>query len=235
MNSRQESPPPHNPCGCKDAKSRNISSNAGAGIGMGRATEMEDETSSGIGSTSAASSSSKDGMTVEECQNMIRRSLQTPTVKFLMEHLKKGGCEISDNFIKADHCGDKISGGYVQGKGIVICSNHLTMQDEVSQVIKHELIHAYDECHAANLNWADCAHHACSEIRANHLSGDCHFKRELLRGYLKMRGHEQDCVKRRAMKSVKSNPYCSAAAAKDAIEAVWDICYNDTRPFDRAP
>jgi mitochondrial inner membrane protease ATP23 len=35
--------------------------------------------------------------------------------------------------------------------------------------------------------------------------------------------------------SLKKNPYCSEAASKDAIEAVWDICYNDTRPFDRAP
>ena len=45
----------------------------------------------------------------------------------------------------------------------------------------------------------------------------------------------KECVKRRSLASVKVNPYCSEAAAKDAIEAVWDICYNDTRPFDRAP
>ena len=32
-----------------------------------------------------------------------------------------------------------------------------------------------------------------------------------------------------------ANPYCSKAAAKDAMEAVWDVCYNDTQPFDRAP
>ena len=29
------------------------------------------------------------------------------------------------------------------------------------------------------------------QIRANHLSGDCHYKRELLRGSMKIRGHEQ--------------------------------------------
>ena len=45
----------------------------------------------------------------------------------------------------------------------------------------------------------------------------------------------KDCVKRRALMSVKNNPYCSEAASKDAIDAVWNICYNDTRPFDRAP
>lgn len=45
----------------------------------------------------------------------------------------------------------------------------------------------------------------------------------------------KECVKRRSLESVKNNPYCSETAAKDAIEAVWNICYNDTRPFDRAP
>lgn len=29
------------------------------------------------------------------------------------------------------------------------------------------------------------------QIRAGHLSGDCHYKRELLRGFTKIRGHEQ--------------------------------------------
>jgi hypothetical protein len=29
------------------------------------------------------------------------------------------------------------------------------------------------------------------QIRAGHLSGDCHYKRELLRGFMKIRGHEQ--------------------------------------------
>ncbi|OAY25620.1 mitochondrial inner membrane protease ATP23 [Manihot esculenta] len=175
------------------------------------------------------------GLTVEECQDMIRRSLETQKVKFLKEHLEKAGCGIGDNFINAVNCDKNISGGYVRGEGIMVCSNHMNVQDEVNQVVMHELIHAYDDCRAANLDWANCAHHACSEIRAGHLSGDCHYKRELLRGYMKIRGHEQECVRRRVMKSVIANPYCSEAAAKDAMEAVWDVCYNDTKPFDRAP
>lgn len=106
---------------------------------------------------------------------------------------------------------------------IMVCSNHMNVQDEVNQVVIHELIHVYDDCRASNLDWANCAHHACSEvstimpayciiiyfvgwvsqviqsfsqfnmkqIRAGHLSGDCHYKRELLRGFMKIRGHEQ--------------------------------------------
>ncbi|GFP94511.1 probable serine/threonine-protein phosphatase 2a regulatory subunit b'' subunit ton2 [Phtheirospermum japonicum] len=47
---------------------------------------------------------------------------------------------------------------------IVVCSNRLQIQDEVTQVVIHELIHAYDECRAANLDWSNCAHHACREV-----------------------------------------------------------------------
>ncbi|KAB2023069.1 hypothetical protein Goshw_029733 [Gossypium schwendimanii] len=176
-----------------------------------------------------------EGCTIKECQDMIQRSLRTPMVKFLMEHMEKTGCKVGDNFIKAVNCNRKMGGGYVRGEGIVVCSDQVKIQDDVNQVVIHELIHAYDECRASNLDWTNCAHHACSEIRAGHLSGDCHYKREFLRGFMKIRGHEQDCVRRRVMKSVIANPFCSETAAKDAMEAVWDVCYNDTKPFDRAP
>ncbi|PQM34802.1 mitochondrial inner membrane protease ATP23 [Prunus yedoensis var. nudiflora] len=195
---------------------------------------MADEPAPEPGS-SRFSSAVNGGKTLEECQDMIQRSLRIPMVKFLLKHLEQAGCGIGDRFIKAVHCDKQIAGGYARGEGILVCGNHMNIQDEVNQVVIHELIHAFDDCRAANLNWANCAHHACSEIRAGHLSGDCHYKRELLRGFVKIRGHEQDCVRRRVMKSVIANPYCSEAAAKDAMEAVWDVCYNDTQPFDRAP
>lgn len=38
--------------------------------------------------------------------------------------------------------------------------------------LTHELVHAYDHCRAF-VDWSNCVHHACSEIRAAHLSGDC--------------------------------------------------------------
>ncbi|KAI4331351.1 hypothetical protein MLD38_029544 [Melastoma candidum] len=175
------------------------------------------------------------GISVEECDDMIQKSLKTPTVKFLRERLAKAGCSVGPDMIRAVTCDKQITGGYVPGKGIIVCSNNMRSQDDVNQVVKHKLINAYDDCRAANLNWANCAHHACSEIRANHLSGDCHYKRELLRGNVKIRGHEQECVRRRVLKAVAANPHCSEVAASDAMDAVWDICYNDTQPFDRAP
>ena len=47
----------------------------------------------------------------------------------------------------------------------------LFLQDEVSHALTHELVHAYDHCRAVNLDWTNCQHHACSEIRAAALSG----------------------------------------------------------------
>lgn len=172
-------------------------------------------------------------MSQEDCVAGIRSALKHPTVRFLRERMEKAGCPVWPRLIQAATCSS--AGGYASREGVKICCNHMQFQDEINQVLIHELIHAYDDCVGKNLDWKNCAHHACSEIRANHLSGDCHYKRELLRGFMKIRGHEQECVKRRALMSVKNNPYCSETAAKDAIEAVWDICYNDTRPFDRAP
>ncbi|WOL11305.1 hypothetical protein Cni_G20067 [Canna indica] len=176
------------------------------------------------------------GMSHKECVSCINKSLAHPTVKFLREKMAQAGCPVWVNLLSAMTCKGQTSiGSYASGRGITICCNQATVQDEIDQVIIHELVHAYDDCRAKNMDWTNCSHHACSEIRANHLSGDCHYKRELLRGFMKIRGHEQECVRRRALKSVQVNPHCSDASAKDAIEAVWDICYNDTSPFDRAP
>uniref|UniRef100_A0ACD5V6Q8 Uncharacterized protein n=1 Tax=Avena sativa TaxID=4498 RepID=A0ACD5V6Q8_AVESA len=173
-------------------------------------------------------------MTIKECVGGISAALKNPMVRFLREKMDQAGCPVWPLLIQAVNC-NHASGGYNGGRGITVCCNQMRYQDMIEQVLIHELIHAYDDCVGKNIDWKNCGHHACSEIRANHLSGNCHYKREMLKGFLKIRGHEPECVKRRALLSVKQNPNCSDTAAKDAIEAVWDICYNDTRPFDRAP
>ncbi|KAK7381043.1 hypothetical protein VNO78_33567 [Psophocarpus tetragonolobus] len=177
----------------------------------------------------------KNSKTEEECQAMIQKSFRTPMVRFLRERLEKAGCAVGDNFFKAVTCNEEISGSYSRGEGVKVCSNYVRIQDDVNMVVIRELIHAFDDCRTANLDWSDCSHCACTEIRTNHLSGDCHYKRELLRGFIKIQGREQECVKRKVLKSLSANPNCSGFAAKDAMEAVWDVCYNDTQPFDRAP
>ena len=42
-------------------------------------------------------------------------------------------------------------------------------------------VHAFDDCRA-KVDWSNCVHHACSEIRAANLSGDCSFMQEMMRG-----------------------------------------------------
>jgi inner membrane protease ATP23 len=46
--------------------------------------------------------------------------------------------------------------------------------------------------------------------------------------------HHQECVKRRAILSVTANPNCSSPEqAAQAVNQVWDVCFQDTRPFDQ--
>ncbi|XP_058754458.1 mitochondrial inner membrane protease ATP23-like [Vicia villosa] len=172
---------------------------------------------------------------LKDCEGMIQKSLNNPLVKTLREQMEKAGCPVKDKFFKATICLNSYGGVFTPGKGITVCANKKQNQDNVTQVIIHELIHAFDDCRAANMDWTNCAHHACSEVRAGHLSGDCHYKRELLRGFLRIKGHEQECIKRRVMKSLASNPFCAGSAAKDSMDAVWNTCYNDTAPFEKAP
>uniref|UniRef100_A0A0D9VFY2 Mitochondrial inner membrane protease ATP23 n=1 Tax=Leersia perrieri TaxID=77586 RepID=A0A0D9VFY2_9ORYZ len=199
------------------------------GNGVPEATGMEASSGSGPPRNNHC-------MPFEDCVAGIISAFQQPTLRFLREQMEKAGCPVLLRMIRAMNCtSTNRSGSYCSGKGITVCCDQMQIQDHINQLLIHELIHAYDDCVTKNIDWTDCAHHACSEIRANHLSGNCHYKRELLRGFMKIRGQEQECVKRRSLMSVRNNPYCSNSAAKDAVEAVWDICYNDTRPFDRAP
>ena len=48
---------------------------------------------------------------------------------------------------------------------VVICHNHVGSQQEIDIALVHELVHAYDHCRGANLDWSNCAHHACSEVQ----------------------------------------------------------------------
>ncbi|XP_020571016.1 mitochondrial inner membrane protease ATP23-like isoform X2 [Phalaenopsis equestris] len=160
-------------------------------------------------STTFESGNSAAGLSQEECMNRIVKSLKHPTIKFLRKHMELAGCPVWVKLIMAANCKRKgIAGGYSTGNGIIVCCNHLAYQDEINQVLIHELIHAYDDCRAKNMDWKNCAHHACTEIRANHLSGDCHYKRELLRGFMRMRGHEQlPCLQIFPFRSSCNLPY----------------------------
>ena len=106
----------------------------------------------------------------------------------------------------------------------------------LTRSLVRSLVRSFVRCRGKDLDWTNCQHHACSEIRAASLSGDCNFKMELLRGHYSIAKQHQACVKRRALLSVKMNPYCQGrGVAEDAVERAFETCFRDTSPFDRRP
>jgi len=120
---------------------------------------------------------------------------------------------------------------------IFLCQQHLVNEQHAHESMVHELIHAIDLCRTKMDPINNCIHMACTEIRAENLSGECGAVRELVNQRTtmgKFRGHGAECVKRRAILSVKANPNCTEKAA-DYVEAAFERCFRDTFPFDRHP
>eukprot|EP00980_Cylindrotheca_fusiformis_P010855 scaffold2462_cov127-Cylindrotheca_fusiformis.AAC.12 len=118
---------------------------------------------------------------------------------------------------------------------IYLCQEHVTGAKHASSILAHELIHAIDMCRAKMDPLHNCMHLACTEIRAENLSGECNMNWEFMRGKLdSWFGHGQQCVRRRAIDSVSANPNCTQKAEL-YVDAAMKRCYNDTFPFERHP
>ncbi|KAJ1473661.1 peptidase M76 [Baffinella frigidus] len=132
----------------------------------------------------------------------------------MMGHMEKAGCPVDPKeFFVVRHCAENVGGGFdaeasKQG-GIVLCQNHIRDYEHAELTLTHELIHSFDHCRAY-VDWSNCVHHACSEVRAANLSGDCSMFQEFNRGHMNFKGQGQECVRRRATLSVSMNPSCSA-------------------------
>lgn len=116
---------------------------------------------------------------------------------------------------------------------MLLCANaiqkHRVPQRMVTEALTHELIHAFDACRA-KVNWLDCYHIACSEVRAANLSNDCTLMNELRRSNFRFKGQGGKCIRRRAELSVSSHPQCKDITKK-AVETVFDVCTDDISPF----
>jgi inner membrane protease ATP23 len=124
-------------------------------------------------------------------------------------------------------------GGFSLKDGVVVCADKLNVQTEVTNTIRHELVHAFDHCRA-HVDWTDIDHLACAEIRAQNLSGECSWFSEVGRGNMNVRKQHQFCVRRRAELSVlQVHPDPKAAAA--AVNRVFDRCFADTEPYTQIP
>lgn len=95
------------------------------------------------------------------------------------------------------------------------------------------MVHWFDHCRFL-VDWSNLRHHACSEIRAASLSGDCGFGREFQRRIYGFKLQHQNCVKRRAVLSILVNPACGGdrEKAERTVDEVFESCFGDTRPFD---
>lgn len=96
------------------------------------------------------------------------------------------------------------------------------------------MVHAWDHLRF-KVDWESSLRHAaCAEIRASSLSGECRFMREFVtRGQWKLTQQHQECVRRRAVLSVRGRPFCKDdVEAVKAVNEVWESCFSDTRPFD---
>ena len=176
------------------------------------------------------------------CASMLEKALEDNTVKFMLERMENLGCAIPSNFVRCETCESESIIGHFdplsQKKGVKLCEDVLEKfpvlgQRHVTRTVVHELVHAYDHCRA-KVDWLNCYHHACSEIRAAHLSGDCYIQEEVSRGNFSLKGQGYACVRRRAELSLANNPKC-AKVAQEAVNHVFDMCVKDTSPFIRAP
>ena len=121
---------------------------------------------------------------------------------------------------------------------IYICQEHVTGPKHANTILIHELIHEIDMCRAKMDPLRNCMQLACTEIRAENLSGECNLSWEFLRGKVNGKtnlfGHGKECARRRAIDSVRANPNCTEKAAL-YVDAAMERCYADTFPFERHP
>jgi len=158
----------------------------------------------------------------------------SPSVIFMRQQIAKVGGNMNASNIVCDVCDEYKAGGFHPDLGILLCENRIYSKWHLEDTLTHELVHAYDHC-KFDVNWADLRHHACSEIRASSLSGECRMMNQIARNKIFnfSKGH-QKCVRRRAVLSVRANPNCkSDEQAVQVVNEVFDKCFNDTRPFER--
>ncbi|KAI9289486.1 peptidase M76 family-domain-containing protein [Umbelopsis sp. AD052] len=173
------------------------------------------------------------GWQCQQCESWRDTLMKnSPNVRFMLDNLKKVGCAMTKEDFKCMPCDETRSGGFSPQDGILLCQNRFFSKSHQEDTMVHEMIHMYDNCRF-KVDWSNCKHHACSEVRAASLSGDCKWTREVRRGFYTFTKQHQACVKRRAILSVKQNPACAdEGCAERAVSSVFESCFADTRPYD---
>ena len=109
-------------------------------------------------------------MAREDCEKRVDRALaHSSFVKFMGAKMEEAGCSLGEQgggrFIRVEDCQNSIMGGFTPGDGVTVCHNNIGSQAELESTLTHELIHAYDHCRARGMDFKNCEHHACTEVR----------------------------------------------------------------------
>jgi len=131
----------------------------------------------------------------------------SPVVTFMLKHLALVGANVTSEHLHCLPCDATRAGGFSPDAGILLCQDRFNSKGHMEDTLTHELIHMYDHARF-EVDWSNLRHHACSEIRAASLSGDCRWLRETTRGFMGFTKQHQACVRRRAILSVLGNPAC---------------------------
>ena len=80
----------------------------------------------------------------ERTEGYVDRTLRRdPKTKFILQKMEEIGCSVdASKFVTVEHCDASIAGGFRPQSGVVVCQNHVQTQEEVDNLLAHELIHA---------------------------------------------------------------------------------------------
>ena len=178
----------------------------------------------------------------QKCRQQLEYSVVNDTrVHKLVDAIEALGCPIPKNFFSCRSCDEAVSGGFCVPQGnpkipyepkILMCDTEMDAVTFQNTVV-HELVHAYDNC-KMKIKHENCLQHACTEIRAASLSGECNYWQEFQRGNRNIAAGGKECVQRRARMSLESNPHCKDVAM-DAVLASWDFCSKQKEPLGEWP
>eukprot|EP01080_Neovahlkampfia_damariscottae_P005695 gene5695-9515_t len=170
--------------------------------------------------------------TINDCRKSIEFDLKNnEKVKKLANSISNLDPNVLKNGFKCKICkSENTERGYYDGNKqvVTLCVNKLKDKKNTTEVLIHELVHAYDSMKYKKVY---CKTRACMEIRSYNISGICS-KQKYLFGSAYGDKHFstlKECLKYHAFLSTKN--YCSQTSEKD-IDSVFDQCSNDFRPIE---
>lgn len=113
----------------------------------------------------------------ELCMDRLETAITSHNhIKKVLDELDNLGCKLPKDFFVCRTCEFEMTGGFllptkgskVYNPKIIMCEDKKIDKRMFQNTVLHELIHAYDICRA-KMDWNNCKHYACTEIRASSL------------------------------------------------------------------